>query len=122
MNLEIAQAIVEARTSAPFESGTAFSQRLSTPLPGEAISFLTAALSSRFSLVATAWVDNSASRRSVRLVAKRDNACKSGVRRLIYYDEYWPLPELRKWTEMNTDSELYPLYEQIRKPDLGENL
>ena len=65
---------------------------LSSRAPAEALPFLTTRPSDTFSLVATAWLEGSATRRSLRVVARRDGRARLGHQRLVWYDQYWPSP------------------------------
>ena len=122
MDMEIAQTIVEERISEPFQEGAAFSQRIAADIPGEAIPYLTSALSSRFSLVATAWVNNSQSSRSVKLVVKRNPLQKLSLERMIYYDEYWPVASIRKWTRIEPGSLQSPWQQELESAGAEEEL
>ena len=52
---------------------------LSSRAPAEALPFLTTQPSDTFSLVATAWLEGSATRRSLRVVARRDARAQAGT-------------------------------------------
>ena len=100
LSFDIARMIVEARKTKPFKTGSEISQRVTVTLTGEALSLLTTEVSTRYCLIATAFVKGSSLRRSIKVVAKRDDKLKSRCEKLIWYDEYWPLDALRKWTEV----------------------
>ena len=99
LNWDIAESIGQARKTKPFKSSSELSQRITGTIPGEALSLLTTELSARYCLIATAFVKGSNVRRSIKVVAKRDDTLKSRHEKLIWYDEYWPLDPLLKWTE-----------------------
>ncbi|MDE2963929.1 MAG: hypothetical protein OXU26_08445, partial [Acidobacteriota bacterium] len=54
--------------------------------------------SDTFSLVATAWLEGSSTRRSLRVVARRDRESRLGHQRLVWYDQYWPSPTVRRFS------------------------
>ena len=66
--------------------------------PAEALPFLTTQPSATFSLVATAWLEGSATRRSLRVVARREGRSRLGHQRLVWYDHYWPSPRVRRFS------------------------
>lgn len=70
---------------------------LSGQAPAEALPFLTTRPSDTFSLVATAWLEGSSTRRSLRVVARTDRRSRLGHQRLIWYDQYWPAPPVRRF-------------------------
>ena len=63
--------------------------------PARALPFLTTQPSATFSLVATAWLEGSDTRRSLRVVARREARSRLGHQRLVWYDRYWPSPRVR---------------------------
>ena len=65
--------------------------------PAEALPFLATEPSLTFSLVATAWLEGSSTRRSLRVVARRDRQSRLGHQRLVWYDQYWPSPRVREF-------------------------
>lgn len=65
--------------------------------PAEALPFLSTEPSQTFSLVATAWLEGSSTRRSLRVVARRDRQSRLGHQRLVWYDQYWPSPRVRQF-------------------------
>ena len=90
MGWEEARSLVAARARRLLEASD-----LSSRAPAEALPFLTTQPSDTFSLVATAWLEGSATRRSLRVVARRDPRARLGHQRLVWYDQYWPSPRVR---------------------------
>ena len=90
MGWEEARSLVAARRNQLLEASD-----LSSRAPAEALPFLTTQPSDTFSLVATAWLEGSATRRSLRVVARRDARARLGHQRLVWYDQYWPSPRVR---------------------------
>ena len=90
MGWEEARSLVAARARGLLEASD-----LSSRAPAEALPFLTTQPSQTFSLVATAWLEGSATRRSLRVVARRDARARLGHQRLVWYDQYWPSPRVR---------------------------
>ena len=90
MGWEEARSLVAARRNHLLEASD-----LSSRAPAEALPFLTTQPSDTFSLVATAWLEGSATRRSLRVVARRDPRARLGHQRLVWYDQYWPSPRVR---------------------------
>ena len=90
MGWEEARSLVAARARGLLEASD-----LSSRAPAEALPFLTTQPSDTFSLVATAWLEGSATRRSLRVVARRDARARLGHQRLVWYDQYWPSPRVR---------------------------
>ena len=90
MGWEEARSLVAARARQLLEASD-----LSSRAPAEALPFLTTQPSDTFSLVATAWLEGSATRRSLRVVARRDARARLGHQRLVWYDQYWPSPRVR---------------------------
>ena len=90
MGWEEARSLVAARARRLLEASD-----LSSRAPAEALPFLTTQPSDTFSLVATAWLEGSATRRSLRVVARRDARARLGHQRLVWYDQYWPSPRVR---------------------------
>ena len=90
MGWEEARSLVAARARQLLEASD-----LSSRAPAEALPFLTTQPSQTFSLVATAWLEGSATRRSLRVVARRDARARLGHQRLVWYDQYWPSPRVR---------------------------
>lgn len=99
LDLDTAKMVVQARTTEPFKTSSDLHERVTAQIEGNALSFLTTESSSTFCLVATAFVKGSNIRRSLKLVAKRNDLITSRHERLIWYDEYWPLDRVLKWTE-----------------------
>lgn len=93
MDPDQAQSLVEARARRLLESSD-----LSRLAPAEALPFLTTQPSDTFSLVATAWLEGSATRRSLRVVARREARSRLGHQRLVWYDQYWPSPRVRRFS------------------------
>ena len=93
MDRERARSLVAARTRRLLEASD-----LSSRAPAEALPFLTTRPSDTFSLVATAWLEGSATRRSLRVVARRDGRARLGHQRLVWYDQYWPSPRVRSFS------------------------
>jgi len=93
MDLDQAQSLVEGRARRLLESSD-----LSRLAPAEALPFLTTQPSDTFSLVATAWLEGSATRRSLRVVARREARSRLGHQRLVWYDQYWPSPRVRRFS------------------------
>ena len=93
MDPDQAQSLVEARSRRLLESAD-----LSRLAPAEALPFLTTQPSDTFSLVATAWLEGSATRRSLRVVARREARSRLGHQRLVWYDQYWPSPRVRRFS------------------------
>ena len=93
MGWEEARSLVAARARRLLEASD-----LSSRAPAEALPFLTTQPSQTFSLVATAWLEGSATRRSLRVVARRDPRARLGHQRLVWYDQYWPSPRVRSFS------------------------
>ena len=93
MGWEEARSLVAARARGLLEASD-----LSSRAPAEALPFLTTQPSDTFSLVATAWLEGSATRRSLRVVARRDARARLGHQRLVWYDQYWPSPRVRSFS------------------------
>ena len=93
MGWEEARSLVAARARRLLEASD-----LSGRAPAEALPFLTTQPSDTFSLVATAWLEGSATRRSLRVVARRDARSRLGHQRLVWYDQYWPSPRVRSFS------------------------
>ena len=93
MGWEEARSLVAARARRLLEASD-----LSRRAPAEALPFLTTQPSDTFSLVATAWLEGSATRRSLRVVARRDARARLGHQRLVWYDQYWPSPRVRSFS------------------------
>ena len=93
MGWEEARSLVAARARQLLEASD-----LSSRAPAEALPFLTTQPSQTFSLVATAWLEGSATRRSLRVVARRDARARLGHQRLVWYDQYWPSPRVRSFS------------------------
>lgn len=93
MSWAAAQSLVEAR-----KGGLLDTTYLSSWASGEALPFLTTKPSKTFSLVATAWLNGSSSRRSLKVVARNVRRSKWGHQRLVWYDEYWPSPAVRRFS------------------------
>ena len=74
MGWEEARSLVAARARRLLEASD-----LSSRAPAEALPFLTTQPSDTFSLVATAWLEGSATRRSLRVVARRDARVPAGT-------------------------------------------
>ena len=74
MGWEEARSLVAARARQLLEASD-----LSSRAPAEALPFLTTQPSDTFSLVATAWLEGSATRRSLKVVARRDAASPAGT-------------------------------------------
>lgn len=91
MDRERARSLVAARSRRLLEASD-----LSSRAPAEALPFLTTRPSDTFSLVATAWLEGSTTRRSLRVVARRDGRSRLGHQRLVWYDQYWPSPRVRR--------------------------
>ena len=92
MDRERARSLVAARSRRLLEASD-----LSSRVPAEALPFLTTRPSDTFSLVATAWLEGSTTRRSLRVVARRDGRSRLGHQRLVWYDQYWPSPRVRRF-------------------------
>lgn len=92
MDRERAQSLVAARARGLLEASD-----LSGRAPAEALPFLSTQPSQTFSLVATAWLEGSSTRRSLRVVARREPRSRLGHRRLVWYDRYWPSPRVRRF-------------------------
>ena len=56
----------------------------------EALSLTRTKSSKTYSIIATAWLRGSSTRRSIKVVARSHTSAKGGHRRLVWYDEYWP--------------------------------
>ena len=93
MDRERARSLVAARARRLLEASD-----LSSRAPGEALPFLTTRPSDTLSLVATAWLEGSTTRRSLRVVARRDGRSRLGHQRLVWYDQYWPSPPVRRFS------------------------
>jgi len=93
MSWDEAQSLVDARDGRPLESAD-----LSRLAPAEVLPFLTTQPSDTFSLVATAWLEGSDTRRSLRVVARREARSRLGHQRLVWYDQYWPSPRIRRFS------------------------
>ena len=93
MGWEEARSLVAARQNQLLEASD-----LTSRAPAEALPFLTTQPSDTFSLVATAWLEGSATRRSLRVVARRDARARLGHQRLVWYDQYWPSPRVRSFS------------------------
>ena len=91
MSWDRAQSLVAARARRHLEAPD-----LTDRVPAEALPFLATQPSETFSLVATAWLEGSSTRRSLRVVARRDGRSRLGHQRLVWYDQYWPSPRVRK--------------------------
>jgi len=102
MDLSSARSLVEARRQSPFTSAN-LAQRTSGILSSEAASIVTATASGCYSLVATAWIKGSKTRRSVRVVARLNSGSRYGHQRLAWYDEHWPSQEILKWIDFSPD-------------------
>ncbi len=92
MGFEQARSLVDARARRLLEASD-----LTGRAPPEALPFLTTEASDTFSLVATAWLEGSATRRSLRVVARKNARSRLGHQRLVWYDQYWPSPEVRRF-------------------------
>ena len=92
MSWDEAQSLVDARARRLLESSD-----LARLAPAGVLSFLTTQPSDTFSLVATAWLEGSSTRRSLRVVARRDQQSRLGHQRLVWYDQYWPSPRVRRF-------------------------
>ena len=92
MDRERVQSLVAARARGLLEASD-----LSGRAPAEALPFLSTQPSQTFSLVATAWLEGSSTRRSLRVVARREPRSRLGHRRLAWYDRYWPSPRVRRF-------------------------
>ena len=92
MSRDEARSLVAARTRRLLEPSD-----LSGGAPAEALPFLTTRPSLTFSLTATAWLEGSATRRSLRVVARREARSRLGHQRLVWYDRYWPSPRIRRF-------------------------
>lgn len=92
MSRDEARSLVAARTRQLLEPSD-----LSGGAPAEALPFLTTRPSLTFSLTATAWLEGSATRRSLRVVARREARSRLGHQRLVWYDRYWPSPRIRRF-------------------------
>ncbi len=93
MDRDRAQTLVDVRDRRLLEGSD-----LTSRAPAEALPFLTTQPSDTFSLVATAWLEGSATRRSLRVVARREARSRLGHQRLVWYDQYWPSPAVRKFS------------------------
>ena len=93
MGWEEARSLVAARDRQLLESSD-----LTSRAPAEALPFLTTQPSQTFSLVATAWLEGSDTRRSLRVVARREARSRLGHQRLVWYDQYWPSPRVRSFS------------------------
>ena len=93
MDWEDARSLVAARGRRLLEASD-----LSSLAPAQALSFLTTQPSDTFSLVATAWLEGSATRRSLKVVARREARSRLGHQRLVWYDQYWPSPRVRSFS------------------------
>ena len=93
MDWEDARSLVAARGRRLLEASD-----LSSLAPAQALPFLTTQPSDTFSLVATAWLEGSATRRSLKVVARRDARSRLGHQRLVWYDQYWPSPRVRSFS------------------------
>ena len=92
MDRELARSLVAARARRLLAASD-----LSGRAAAEALPFLTTRPSDTFSLVATAWLEGSSTRRSLRVVARKDRRSRLGHQRLIWYDQYWPAPPVRRF-------------------------
>ncbi len=93
MDWEDARSLVAARGRQLLEASD-----LSSLAPAQALPFLTTEPSDTFSLVATAWLEGSATRRSLKVVARREARSRLGHQRLVWYDQYWPSPRVRSFS------------------------
>ena len=93
MDRDRAQSLVKARARRLLQASD-----LTSRAPAEALPFLTTHPSDTFSLVATAWLEGSATRRSLRVVARREARSRLGHQRLVWYDQYWPSPRVRRFS------------------------
>ena len=87
-----AQSLAEARKTGLLESAD-----LSSRLPGEALPFVTVQPSETFCLVATAGLEGSSTRRSLKVVVRLDRTSRLQHWRLAWYDEFWPSPAVRRF-------------------------
>ena len=92
MDRNLARSLVAARARRLLNASD-----LSGLAAAEALPFLTTRPSDTFSLVATAWLEGSSTRRSLRVVARTDRRSRLGHQRLIWYDQYWPAPPVRRF-------------------------
>ena len=93
MSWDKAQSLVKARRREPLQAAD-----LSSRSSAEALPFLTTQPSETFCLVATAWLKGSATRRSLKVVARRGRQFKLRHHRWVWYDQYWPPPAVRKFS------------------------
>ena len=88
-----AQSLAEAR-----KTGLLDSADLSSRLPGEALPFVTVQPSETFCLVATAGLEGSSTRRSLKVIVRLDRSSRLRHWRLAWYDETWPSPAVRRFS------------------------
>ena len=88
-----AQSLAEARMTGLLEASD-----LSGRLPGEALPFVTVQPSETFCLVATARLEGSSVRRSLKAVIRLDGSSRLRHWRLAWYDQYWPSPAVRRFS------------------------
>ncbi len=88
-----AQSLAEARMTGLLDAAD-----LSDRLPGEALSFVTVQPSEVFCLVATARLEGSSTRRSLKVVVRLDGSSRLRHWRLAWYDETWPSPAVRRFS------------------------
>jgi general secretion pathway protein K len=100
MDMQIANSIMHAREKSAIKSMSDLSQRIPASIPGESVPLLSSSLSGTYSLVATAFLNNSKVHRSVKAVVKFDDALQLKHGKLIWYDEYWPAERVLKWTQL----------------------
>ena len=88
-----AQSLAEARMAGLLDAAD-----LSDRLPGEALPFVTVQPSEAFCLVATARLEGSSTRRSLKVVVRLDGSSRLRHWRLAWYDETWPSPAVRRFS------------------------
>ena len=80
-----AQQIVQAR-----KKEVLMAEDVTALVSSEALSLTRTKSSKTYSIIATAWLRGSSTRRSIKVVARSHTSAKGGHRRLVWYDEYWP--------------------------------
>jgi general secretion pathway protein K len=122
LDLDTAQAVVEAREEGLFKTSGDLSQRIPGMFQGEALSMMTTQLSQHYCLIATAFAKGSKARRSIKTIVKRDETLKSRHEKLIWYDEYWPSDRVLKWAEREPNIEAIRALSQIRISDFQREM
>jgi len=122
LDLDTAQAVVQAREEGLFKTSGDVSQRIPGIFQGEALSMMTTQFSRHYCLIATALAKGSKARRSIKTIVTRDETLKSRHEKLIWYDEYWPSDRVLKWAETEPNIEALRTLGQIRISDSQREL